>query len=266
MDTTLRPDPTTPVLTVDDVAHLGTTVCVFAHPDDETYLAGGLMAALRRAGRRVVCVTATPGEAGAGGSDRRALARTRTAELAACLGVLGVTEHEWLGYADQECSRADPDEAATAVQAVLDRVRPDTVVAFGPDGFTGHPDHRAVAAWTQRAVEACRPRPRLLQPVLTAADLAAGRDLADAYDVYAEGLPRICRDDELAARLVLAGPLLDRKVAALRAHASQTGGLVGATGIQRYTDWVRVESFADPAHPDTSRGRTRTPAARDPAQ
>ena len=37
---------------------------VWAHPDDETYLAGGLSAALTDAGQRVVCVTATRGEAG----------------------------------------------------------------------------------------------------------------------------------------------------------------------------------------------------------
>ena len=47
-----------------DVASLGTIVGVFAHPDDETYLAGGLFALARRAGNRVVVVTATKGERG----------------------------------------------------------------------------------------------------------------------------------------------------------------------------------------------------------
>ncbi|MGH2787542.1 MAG: PIG-L deacetylase family protein [Actinomycetota bacterium] len=46
------------------VADLGTILCAFAHPDDETYLAGGLMAEAARAGRRSVCVVATRGEAG----------------------------------------------------------------------------------------------------------------------------------------------------------------------------------------------------------
>jgi LmbE family N-acetylglucosaminyl deacetylase len=46
------------------VRELGTVVGVWAHPDDEAYLAGGLMAAARAAGLRVVCVTATDGERG----------------------------------------------------------------------------------------------------------------------------------------------------------------------------------------------------------
>ena len=42
-----------------DLPDLGDTVAIWAHPDDETYLGGGTMAALREAGHRVVCVTAT---------------------------------------------------------------------------------------------------------------------------------------------------------------------------------------------------------------
>ena len=45
-------------------AGLGTVLGVWAHPDDEAYLAGGLMAAAVDAGARVVCVTATRGERG----------------------------------------------------------------------------------------------------------------------------------------------------------------------------------------------------------
>ena len=38
------------------IAELGTILSVWAHPDDETYLAGGVMAAAVDAGQRVVCV------------------------------------------------------------------------------------------------------------------------------------------------------------------------------------------------------------------
>jgi LmbE family N-acetylglucosaminyl deacetylase len=43
---------------------LGTILGVWAHPDDEAYLSGGIMAQSVHDGRRVVCVTATRGEAG----------------------------------------------------------------------------------------------------------------------------------------------------------------------------------------------------------
>ncbi len=46
------------------VPSLGTVLGVCAHPDDEAYLSGGLMALARSAGSRVVCVTATRGEQG----------------------------------------------------------------------------------------------------------------------------------------------------------------------------------------------------------
>ena len=47
-----------------DMDHLGTVLTIWAHPDDETYLVGGMSAVLTDAGHRVVCVTATRGEAG----------------------------------------------------------------------------------------------------------------------------------------------------------------------------------------------------------
>jgi len=43
---------------------LGTVLGVWGHPDDEAYLASGLMALAVREGRRVACLTATRGEAG----------------------------------------------------------------------------------------------------------------------------------------------------------------------------------------------------------
>lgn len=233
------------------VAELGTTVAVWAHPDDETYLAGGLLAALRDAGQRVVCVTATRGDAGNGLHDggtaaaRAALARTRTTELAGALDVLGVAEHHWWDYPDTGCAGLDVEPAVDRLLQILADVRPQTVVGFGPDGFTGHPDHRAVAGWTQQAVDRHRPRPRLLQAVVTAADLEAGRDVDERFDVYALGAPKVVAEDDLAVRIELHGAELARKVAALRRQRSQTAELVEALGVDRFSTWVSAESFRD---------------------
>ena len=67
----------------DDVASLGTILGVWAHPDDEAYLCGGLYALARDAGARVICVTATRGELGGDPSawPPERLAAQRTAEL-----------------------------------------------------------------------------------------------------------------------------------------------------------------------------------------
>src|SRR5439155_10948723 len=96
-----------------DDASLGTMLCVWAHPDDETYLAAGLMAQAVSEGRRVVCVTATRGEEGSWDEDRwpsSEMGKVREQELMASLEVLGVTEHLWLDYYDGTCAGVEHSE------------------------------------------------------------------------------------------------------------------------------------------------------------
>src|SRR5687767_5080808 len=151
---------------VSDVAGLGTILGIWAHPDDEAYLSGGLMAMARDVGSRVVCVTATRGELGTPDPETwppQRLAAERTVELARCLEVLGVSEHHWLGYGDGRCADAPASEAAGSLCDRIDALRPDTVLTFGPDGITGHPDHQAVSAWVTAAFDrAAPPGARLL--------------------------------------------------------------------------------------------------------
>ena len=151
-----------------DLSWLGTTVVVWAHPDDETYLSGGTAAALVDLGHRVVAVTATRGDAG--GPDvtpagRAETARLRTAELEEALRLLGVAEHIWLDYEDGGCADADPEPAVRRLASLFDDVRPDSVLSFGPDGFTGHPDHQTVSGWVDSALARSAAAPRLLHAV-----------------------------------------------------------------------------------------------------
>lgn len=227
--------------------HLGTVLMIWAHPDDETYLAGGLSAGLTDAGQRVVCVTATRGEAGVSSVDalrRDRLAAIRTTELEEALRILGVQEHHWLDYPDGGCRGIDAEEAADRIAVVLDEVRPDTVVTFGPDGFTGHPDHQTVSRWTDLALARAARRPRLLHAV--AREEVVDRELVEDFGVYELGRPRVCADEELDLLLELDGDALDRKVAALLRQESQTAGLVEAVGLGRFRAWVASESFAVP--------------------
>ena len=227
--------------------NLGTVLMIWAHPDDETYLVGGLSAALTDAGHRVVCVTATRGEAGVSSSGAPhdvQLAQIRAAELEAALRILGIEEHHWLDYPDGGCADVDAVEAADRITVVLEDVRPDTVITFGPDGFTGHPDHRAVSRWADLAVARAAWRPRLLHAV--ARQEVIDRELAEDFGVYELGRPRVCPDDELDVLLELDGLVLDRKVDALLQQVSQTAGLVQAVGLERFRAWVATESFAEP--------------------
>ena len=229
------------------ITELGTILGVWAHPDDEAYLSGGLMALARDAGSRVVCVTATRGELGTPDPDvwpPRRLAVERTGELARCLEILGVTEHHWLGYHDGGCPEVDPAEAVARLCELIEEVRPDTVLTFGPDGVTGHPDHQTISAWTTKAFDRAAPAgARLLYAALSEPRMRRWKSLGDSLGVYLPGYPVSTPVDRLAVDLELDRPTVERKVRALAAQTTQTAGLIAMMGVERYTAWVREESF-----------------------
>jgi LmbE family N-acetylglucosaminyl deacetylase len=230
------------------VARLGTILGVWAHPDDEAYLSGGLMALARDAGSRVVCVTATRGELGTPDPATwppHRLATERTGELARSLEILGVNEHHWLGYRDGDCARVSVSDAVGQLRALIAEVRPDTVLTFGPDGITGHPDHQTVSAWTTKAFDrACPSGARLRYAALSEPRMRRWKSLGDRLGIYLPGYPIITPADRLAIDLELDPHTAARKVRALAAQTTQTAGLIAALGAERYTAWVGAESFA----------------------
>jgi LmbE family N-acetylglucosaminyl deacetylase len=230
------------------IEDLGTIVGVWAHPDDEGYLSGGIMAAAVRAGQRVVCVTATRGEAADPARWPPAeLATIREAELAACLAVLGVTEHRWLDYPDGGCAEVDPDAAAEQIAAIIDEVRADTVLTFGPDGQTGHPDHVAVSDWTERAAKRAAHPASLYFSTHTHEWVAMFEVVARDLDIMmgAEAIPSVPAE-ELAINFVLDDDLLALKERAMCQQATQVLELRSAMGADRYLEVMREEVFRLP--------------------
>jgi LmbE family N-acetylglucosaminyl deacetylase len=235
---------TTTVATVE----LGTILSLWAHPDDETYLAAGVMAAAADRGQRVVCVSVTAGEHGTPHPDvwpPERLERVRRWEAAAAMAVLGVTEHRILGLPDGALANNDA-VGVGLVGALLDEVRPDTVLTFGPDGITFHPDHIAVGRW---ATEAWRRRGRscrLLHAAASAPHLERFGALYDEWGVYmSDERPRGVADDDLALRLSLDGAELDRKLTALAAMASQTRDAMATLDPDLYASMAAEEAFVD---------------------
>ena len=224
----------------------GTLLGVWAHPDDEVYLSAGLMAAARRRGERVVVVTATAGEHGTSDPARwppQRLGRRRELELRTSLGVLGVHELQLLGHPDGGCSQLD---GTARIVEIIDDVRPDTIVTFGPEGMTGHPDHRAVSRWTTDAWQAAGRSARLWYATLTPAFHTAWGAINEQVGLWTDVERPPCTDEvDLAHTVRLEGRLLDLKVAALRAHASQTAPLRALVGDDRFRSWWQTEWFVD---------------------
>lgn len=152
----------------EDVKRLGTMLFVGAHPDDETFCCGGLLTTAVQNGQRVVCLTATRGERGVQDESRwpvERLGEIRAQELDAAMEVLGIREHHWLHYLDGECDRAPEDDAAQAIASLIERCNVQTVLTFGPDGLTGHPDHQSVSRWVDAAVHISSRKPRVYHVV-----------------------------------------------------------------------------------------------------
>lgn len=123
-------------------------IAIFAHPDDER-IVGPLLSRYAREGQDVYLVIATDGSKGvtefahvpAGDS----LAHVRAGEARCAARQLGIHPPMLLGLTDAGlASFASLERLRNEVRRVLGELKPDVVISFGPEGGTGHPDHRLV--------------------------------------------------------------------------------------------------------------------------
>lgn len=123
-------------------------LAVFAHPDDERVV-GPLLSRLAREGRETHLVIATDGSQGirdfAGIPAGPQLAAAREKESRCAAERLAVRQLHLLGLPDGGLASFDVlAQLRTALVAVIDSIRPAAIITFGPEGGTGHPDHRLV--------------------------------------------------------------------------------------------------------------------------
>ena len=131
-------------------------LAIFAHPDDETFGAGGTMALAAAGGVPTWIVCATDGDQGGAEGARELDPELRRGELRCAMTALGVAEPIFLGYGDSGMegwakptgclALADEEEVVERLVAVIRDLRPATVVTFDPGGIYGHPDHVAISA------------------------------------------------------------------------------------------------------------------------
>lgn len=199
--------------------------CIFAHPDDETFCVGGVIAKYAAAGHDVSLWCATDGDAGKSAavpvSSREELAAVRRRELAEAARILGIASVERGGYRDGELARADAATMVADIVGFIRRRRPTVILTLGPEGApTGHADHAALSRVATAAFFlsglATSHREQRLEPH------RAARLFYHAWDfplpekrLQLESVPGTARIDVRAWK--------DRKAAAFAAHASQQG-------------------------------------------
>ncbi|WP_405870306.1 PIG-L deacetylase family protein [Streptomyces sp. NBC_00005] len=217
---------------------LPSLLAVFAHPDDESLAAGGVLAQHAASGARTAVVTGTWAEG-----------TWRATELAEALRILGAGEPRLLGYADAKVPESAPgrprfcdaplDEAVRQLVAHIREFRPEIVVTHDAYGnLSGHPDHVHTHRVTVLAVQAAgwgRLYPEAgaaWQPgalYLATHPESAVRALGGGDILLRPGRAMYSVPDAWITAAVDVGPWVRRKVAAVLAHRSEVkrGALPG---------------------------------------
>jgi len=232
--------------------HMGRTLVAFhAHPDDEALLTSGTMARAAAEGNRVVLVVATDGGLGLassefiGASDTK-LGSVRMAELRVSARALVTARVETLGYADSGLGpetppdppgrvrfvRADPEEAAERLAAILREEQADVLLTYDANGGYGHRDHVKVHHVGARAAELAG-TPRVLQATVPRDLLLRGIRLASrVYRFPPEFEPssfeRAYSASAAVTHRIDVRRYASQKRASMRAHASQSSADGGA--------------------------------------
>ena len=245
-------------------------MAVHAHPDDEASSTGGVLARYAGEGIRTVVVTCTNGELGdlpggikpdADGHDEELVVKMRKEELARACEILGVTHLELLGYRDsgmadwEHKGHADAfcnvplADATDRLVELFERYRPDVVVTYNEDSAYNHPDHIQASRVTMAAVERTSIPAKVYLTAFRANRFArirellleAGVEMPPPPERPPEWIKKMQEQEALITTQVDVGGFVERKLDALRAHASQMDNFMW----NRLPTEALVEFFAE---------------------
>ena len=191
----------------------------FAHPDDETMLAGGTLALLAELGAAVHYLSATRGEGGETGQPplctQAELGAYREQELVCAVRALGGASLTFLGYTDP---LVGPDDTlfpyaqdltmlAGQVALSLRQFEIQAVITHGSNGEYGHPAHVLTHQAARIAVKSMGDAAPLLYTIQA---------------IYPDHpRPRLANKDDPADLVIDISRALDRKQAAALCHRTQ---------------------------------------------
>lgn len=118
-------------------------LAVVAHPDDESFGLGGLLALLSASGVPTAVLCFTHGEMSTLHGRPGDLHIVRASELACATRELGVERVELAGHPDGSLDGVPVSRLAAEVTRVMGEHRPTHLLVFDLGGVTGHRDHRS---------------------------------------------------------------------------------------------------------------------------
>lgn len=209
---------------------------VAAHPDDIDFAAAGTVAGFTDAGIEVAYLIVTPGDAGGFDPDvpRADIPGIRRAEQTTAAKQVGVSDLRFLDYQD---GRVEPSLGLRRdIARVIRQVRPDRMLIPSPERdyariAPSHPDHRAVGGAALDAIYPDARNPFAHQELLR----DEGLDAWTVPDTWLMADPNVDHAVDVT-------DTFDRKVAALRAHESQTAHMDDLEGMLR--GWMSATARA----------------------
>jgi LmbE family N-acetylglucosaminyl deacetylase len=203
-----------------------TLLAVFAHPDDETSV-GPLLARYAREGVTVHLAIATDGQKGvrehAGIPAGAPLAARRAEEARCACTALGIEPPILMGLEDG--AMAQEESKATLLREVsrlLAELKPDAIVTWGPEGLSGHTDHRIVSSIVTEAFQSAEDPPGQLYYVGFATESVA--KLKQMLEAQGQGMPlamRTVRERFLPVRIAYEEEDGEANARSHRCHESQ---------------------------------------------
>jgi N-acetylglucosamine malate deacetylase 2 len=186
---------------------------IFPHPDDEAFGVSGTIASYAAIGTPVTYMCLTLGEMGRNLGNppfatRESLPIIRKKELQEAAKIMGITDLRMMGFRDKTVEFEDVEKLVSKITAVIDEVQPSLVITFYP-GYSVHADHEATA---NAVIEALSRIDQKDRPKLYAAAFAHN-------SIEDLGEPDVLHD---------VSAVQDKKIAAIKAHASQTQHMTAA--------------------------------------
>ena len=194
---------------------------IFPHPDDEAFGVSGTIASYTSQNIPVTYMCLTLGEMGRNLGNppfatRESLPGIRKKELQAAAKVMGIEDLRMMGLRDKTIEFEEEEFLVNMISSAVNELNPSLVITFYP-GYSVHPDHdatgRAVVHALGRMDEDSRPR------LLT---------VAFAHNTLEKlGEPDVIHD---------VTAFQQTKIAAIKAHASQTQYMTGSFEQQTLKD------------------------------